>query len=127
MRRSDLFKLGIFVFCLPLLSGCSLEVLGTGIWGDQKATVRAANTEATVSADGTCTADVNLDPAILRTRQGANLMGRSECEIVRAKGRPAETIIRQEGNQRLVTLRYEENKTILSYIFKDNQLTQITR
>ncbi len=127
MRKQIGFRLYLILAFSSGLSACSVELLGVGLLGDKQATVRAANTNAVVTAAGTCEADVNLDPAALRTLQGANLMGRSECEVVSAKGRPAETIIRQEGGARLVTLRYQEGKTSENYIFKDNQLTQITR
>ena len=122
-----------FIVCLicPALmlgmSGCSLEVFGTGIAGDKQGTVRASNIESVVDENGRCEADMNLDPATLRNRDGAALMGRTECEVVAAKGPPLETIIRSDGPSRLVTMRYSIEKVQTDFIFKDNRLTQINR
>jgi len=113
---------------LPLmlfLSGCAIELSGAGFSGDKSASFRASNTEALVDETGRCEADVTIDPSLLRQTQRTSLIGRTECEVVRLKGRPSDVSIREEGGHRLVELGYRASGQTVTYVFENNRLVRI--
>lgn len=123
MRR--LFSLAAFLPATLLLSGCAIELSGAGFSGDKTASFRASNTEALVDEGGHCEADLSIDPSLLRRSASAGLIGRTECDIVRLKGRPDETSIRDEGGHRLVELRYRNRGVAVTYVFENNRLVRV--
>ncbi|MBY0612238.1 MAG: hypothetical protein K2P80_08635 [Beijerinckiaceae bacterium] len=109
------------------LGGCAVEVVGTGIAGNKQATVRASNVESVVDETGRCEADVRIDPAALRSNRPSGLVGRTECDVVAIKGRPAEVVIRDGGPIRRTTMLYDDRDGPVDYLFENNRLARITR
>lgn len=109
------------------LGGCAVEVVGTGIAGDKQATLRASNIEAVVDETGRCEADVRIDPAALRSNRPGGLIGRTECEVVAIKGRPAEVVIRDGAPVRRTTMLYDDPQGPAEYVFENNRLALVTR
>jgi hypothetical protein len=91
--------------------------------------VRAANQEALLEPDGSCGANLNLDPATLRGRPSAIAVGISECDLVRLKGeRPTDVLIGESGKgQREVQVLYAEPGGREIYLFNDNKLIRIVK
>jgi hypothetical protein len=108
------------------LGGCAVEV--GGFVNDKSATARVATSEAIVAEDGRCTADLSIDPATFRGREGNGLLGVTECELVAIKGEPLSV---QTGSspraKRETTILYMEPSGKALYLFADNRLVQIVR
>lgn len=109
-----------------LLAGCAVEL--TGIANDKSATARIATTEAVVGEDGRCTADLSVDPAMFRGREGDSLLGITECQLVALKGEPLSV---QTGSssraKRETTMLYMDPTGKTIYLFVDNRLVRIVR
>jgi hypothetical protein len=114
------------VLSAALAGGCAMEV--GGFVNDRSATARVATTEAVVGDDGRCTADLSIDPSTLRTREGDDLLGLTECELVAAKGPPLSV---QTGSssaaRRETTMLYMEPTGKTVFLFADNRLVRIIR
>lgn len=109
-----------------LLGGCAVEVAGFA--NDKTATARVATSEAVVGEDGRCTADLSIDPATFRGREGDGMLGMTECEVVAAKGTPLSV---QSGAssraKRETTMLYMDPTGKTIYLFADNRLVQVVR
>ena len=109
-----------------VLAGCAVEM--SGFVNDKSATARGATTEAVVGEDGRCTADLSIDPATLRGREGDGLIGITECELVALKGPPLSV---QTGSSptshRETTILYMEATGKALYLFSENRLVRIVR
>lgn len=107
-----------------LLAGCAMEV--GGFVNEKSAVARVATTEAVVGEDGRCTADLSIDPATFRGREGDGLIGLTECELVALKGPPLSV---QTGSspraKRETTMLYMEPTGKSIFLFSDNRLIQI--
>jgi hypothetical protein len=108
------------------LGGCAVEVAGFA--NEKAATARVATSEATVTEEGRCSADLSIDPATFRGREGDGMIGMTECEVVAAKGQPLSV---QSGAssraKRETTMLYMDNSGKTIYLFADNRLVQIVR
>jgi hypothetical protein len=112
---------------MPLvLGGCAMEM--SGFVNDKSATARVATSEAVVGEDGRCTADLSIDPATFRGREGDGLLGLTECELVAVKGEPLSV---QTGSspaaKRETTMLYMEPTGKALYLFRNNRLIQVVR
>ncbi|MHB2168050.1 hypothetical protein [Alsobacter sp. R-9] len=109
-----------------MLGGCAMEM--TGFVNDKSATARVATTEAVVGEDGRCTADLRIDPATFRGREGDGLIGLTECELVALKGEPLSV---QTGSspraKRETTMLYMTPTGKVIYLFADNRLVQVVQ
>jgi hypothetical protein len=126
------------ILALPvaaLLGACSMEIGAVSFGGSTAsptvttASVRAATQEAVLSPDGSCGANVNIDPGTLRSRPPAIAEGIGECDLVRLKGaEPTDVLIGESGKgQREVQVLYNEPTGREIYLFVDNRLTRIVR
>jgi hypothetical protein len=119
----------------PLLAACSMEIGAISFSGDsrgvttQTASIRAATQEALLQPDGSCGANVNIDPSTLRPNPAAIKPGISECELVRLKGEaPTDVLIGESGKgQREVQVLYSEPGGREIYLFIDNKLNRIVK
>jgi hypothetical protein len=106
--------------------GCAMEI--GGFVNDRSATARVATTEAVVGEDGRCTADLSIDPATFRGREGDGLIGLTECELVAVKGPPLSV---QTGSsstaKRETTMLYMEPTGKTVFLFADNRLVRVIR
>jgi hypothetical protein len=107
-----------------LVAGCAMEV--GGFVNEKAAVARVATSEAVVGEDGRCTADLSIDPATFRGREGDGLIGLTECELVALKGPPLSV---QTGSspraKRETTMLYMEPTGKSIFLFADNRLVQI--
>jgi hypothetical protein len=126
MIHSLLRRAGGLAALACLLAGCAVEVAGFA--NDKSATARVATTEAVVGEDGRCTADLSIDPATFRGREGDGLLGMTECQIVALKGEPLSV---QTGSspraKRETTMLYMDPTGKTIYLFADNRLVRIVR
>lgn len=107
-------------------SGCAVEVAGFA--NDKSATARVATSEAVVTEDGRCSADLSIDPATFRGREGNGLLGLTECELVALKGPPLSVQTGASSRaKRETTMLYMDNTGKTIYLFADNRLVQIVR
>jgi hypothetical protein len=108
------------------VSGCAVELAGFA--NDKTVSARVATTEAVVNEDGRCSADLSIDPAMLRGREGDGLLGVTECELVAAKGPPLSV---QSGSsssaKRETTMLYMEPSGKAVYLFANNRLVRVVR
>jgi hypothetical protein len=108
------------------LAGCAVEVAGFA--NEKSITARAATSEAVVDETGRCTADLRIDPALFRGREGDGLNGLTECELVALRGEPLSV---QTGSspraRRETTMLYMEPTGKAVYLFADNRLVRIVR
>lgn len=106
------------------VAGCAMEV--GGFVNERSAVARVATSEAVVGEDGRCTADLSIDPATFRGREGDGLIGLTECELVALKGPPLSV---QTGSspraKRETTMLYMEPTGKSIFLFADNRLIQI--
>jgi hypothetical protein len=108
------------------LGGCAVEVAGFA--NDKSASARIATTEAVVGEDGRCTADVSIDPATFRGREGDGLLGVTECELVALKGQPLSVQTGASSRaKRETTMLYMDPTGKTIYLFANNRLVQIVR
>jgi hypothetical protein len=125
MRRRCGAVLGT-VALAATLQGCAVEI--GGFANDRQASARIATTEAVVGEDGRCTADLSIDPATFRGRDGDGLVGITECELVGLKGDPLSV---QTGSspraKRETTILYMEPTGKAVYLFADNRLVRVVR
>lgn len=125
MRRTYCAVLGTVVLAAAL-QGCAVEI--GGFANDRQASARIATTEAVVGEDGRCTADLSIDPATFRGRDGDGLVGITECELVSIKGDPLSV---QTGSspraKRETTILYMEPTGKAVYLFADNRLVRVVR
>ena len=125
MRRHCGAVLGTAVLAAAL-QGCAVEI--GGFANDRQASARIATTEAVVGEDGRCTADLSIDPATFRGRDGDGLVGITECELVSIKGDPLSV---QTGSsprgKRETTILYMEPTGKAVYLFADNRLVRVVR
>ena len=125
MRRRCGAGLGTAVLAMAL-QGCAVEI--GGFANDRQASARIATTEAVVGEDGRCTADLSVDPATFRGREGDGLVGITECELVSLKGEPLSV---QTGSspraKRETTILYMEPTGKAVYLFADNRLVRVVR
>ncbi len=109
-----------------LLGGCALEV--GGFVNEKSAVARVATSEAVVGEDGRCTADLSIDPATFRGRDGEGLLGVTECELVALKGPPLSV---QTGSspqsRRETTMLYMEPTGKSIFLFSENRLVRVVR
>jgi hypothetical protein len=114
------------VFLAVLLGGCALEV--GGFVNEKSAVARVATSEAVVGEDGRCTADLSIDPATFRGRDGESLLGVTECELVALKGPPLSV---QTGSspqsRRETTMLYMEPTGKSIFLFSENRLVRVVR
>lgn len=107
-----------------MVAGCAMEV--GGFVNEKAAVARVATSEAVVGEDGRCTADLSIDPATFRGREGDGLIGLTECELVALKGPPLSV---QTGSspraKRETTMLYMEPTGKSIFLFADNRLVQI--
>lgn len=117
---------GAAIVAALLLGGCALEV--GGFVNEKSAVARVATTEAVVGEDGRCTADLSIDPATFRGREGDGLLGLTECELVALKGQPLSV---QTGSspqaRRETTMLYIEPTGKTIFLFAENRLVRIVR
>ena len=108
------------------LGGCALEV--GGFVNEKSAVARVATSEAVVGEDGRCTADLSIDPATFRDREGDGLVGVTECELVALKGPPLSV---QTGSspqsRRETTMLYMEPTGKSIFLFSENRLVRVVR
>ncbi|MCP8940271.1 hypothetical protein NK718_17230 [Alsobacter sp. SYSU M60028] len=118
---------GLVVAALALgLGGCAAEV--SGFVNDKSVTARAATTEAVVGEDGRCTADLSIDPALFRGRDGDGLIGLTECELVALKGEPLSVQTGASSSaKRETTMLYMEPTGKAIYLFANNRLVRVVR
>ncbi len=125
MRRRCVVGLGTLALGAAL-QGCAVEI--GGFANDRQASARIATTEAVVGEDGRCTADLSIDPATFRGRDGDGLVGITECELVGLKGDPLSV---QTGSspraKRETTMLYMEPTGKAVYLFADNRLVRVVR
>jgi hypothetical protein len=111
---------------IVLLGGCAVEVAGFA--NDKSATARVATSEAVVGEDGRCTADLSIDPATFRGREGDGLLGLTECELVALKGQPLSVQTGASSRaKRETTMLYMDPTGKTIYLFANNRLVQIVR
>lgn len=109
-----------------LLTGCAMEV--SGFVNDKSVTARAATSEAVVGEDGRCTADLSIDPALFRGREGDGLLGLTECELVAIKGKPLSVQTGASSSaKRETTMLYMEPTGKAVYLFANNRLVRVVR
>jgi hypothetical protein len=100
----------------------------TGFVNDKSATARVATSEAVVGEDGRCTADLSIDPATFRGREGDGLLGLTECELVALKGEPLSVQTGSSSSaRRETTMLYMEPTGKALYLFQNNRLIRIVR
>jgi hypothetical protein len=118
---------GVLVALLAFaLGGCAVEVAGFA--NDKSATARVATSEAVVGEDGRCTADVSIDPATFRGREGDGLLGITECELVAARGQPLSVQSGASSSaKRETTMLYMEPTGKTIYLFANNRLVRVVR
>jgi hypothetical protein len=117
---------GIAVAIALLAGGCAVEVAGFA--NDKAATARVATSEAVVTEDGRCSADLSIDPATFRGREGDGLLGLTECELVALKGQPLSVQTGASSRaKRETTMLYMDSTGKTIYLFADNRLVQIVR
>lgn len=112
---------------LSLLGGgCAVEI--GGFMNDKSATARVATSEAVVAEDGLCTADLSIDPATFRGREGDGLIGLTECELVAAKGPPLSVQTgASSSSKRETTMLYMEPTGKTVFLFSNNRLVRVIR
>ena len=116
--------LAVILSCL--VGGCAVEVAGFA--NDKSASARVATTEAVVGEDGRCTADLSIDPATFRGREGDGLLGLTECELVAAKGVPLSVQSGASSSaKRETTMLYMEPTGKTIYLFANNRLVRVVR
>ncbi len=121
--RTGLFA--AMLLAIPL-AGCAMEM--TGFVNDKSATARVATSEAVVGEDGRCTADLSIDPATFRGREGDGLLGLTECELVALKGQPLSVQTgSSSSSRRETTMLYMDPTGKTIYLFSDNRLVRIVR
>ena len=109
-----------------LLAGCSIDV--TGFANDKSVSARVATTEAVVEEDGRCSADLSVDPATFRGRDGDGLLGLTECELVALKGPPLSVQTGASSRaKRETTMLYMDPTGKTIYLFANNRLVQVVR
>jgi hypothetical protein len=112
---------------LLALPGCAIEL--AGFVNDKTGSARIATTEALIDEAGQCPADLRIDPATFRGREGDGLLGLTECELVALKGPPTSVQLGASSTHKRETmLLYSDSsagKTI--YLFADNRLIKIIR
>jgi hypothetical protein len=112
---------------LSLLGGgCAVEI--GGFMNEKSATARVATSEAVVAEDGRCTADLSIDPATFRGREGEGLIGLTECELVAAKGPPLSVQTgASSASRRETTMLYMEPTGKTVFLFSNNRLVRVIR
>ena len=112
---------------LPLIAGgCAMEI--GGFVNDRSATARVATSEVVVGEDGRCSADLSIDPATFRGREGDGLIGLTECELVAAKGPPLSVQTgASSAAKRETTMLYMEPTGKTVFLFADNRLVRVIR
>lgn len=127
--RESLLRLRATVVSAALalgVGGCALEV--GGFVNEKAAVARVATSEAVVGEDGRCTADLSIDPATFRGREGDGLVGVTECELVALKGPPLSV---QTGSspqsRRETTMLYMEPSGKSIFLFSENRLVRVVR
>ncbi|WP_293861679.1 hypothetical protein [uncultured Alsobacter sp.] len=112
---------------LPFVAGgCAMEI--GGFVNDRSATARVATSEALVGEDGRCTADLSIDPATFRGREGDGLLGLTECELVAAKGPPLSVQTgASSAAKRETTMLYMEPTGKTVFLFTNNRLVRVIR
>lgn len=109
-----------------LIGGCALEM--GGFVNEKSAVARVATSEAVVGEDGRCTADLSIDPATFRGREGEGLLGVTECELVALMGPPLSV---QTGassqSRRETTMLYMEPSGKSIFLFSENRLVRVVR
>ncbi len=99
-----------------------------GFVNDRSATARVATSEALVGEDGRCTADLSIDPATFRGREGDGLLGLTECELVAAKGPPLSVQTgASSAAKRETTMLYMEPTGKTVFLFTNNRLVRVIR
>ncbi len=126
-RRRPRWASGMMAGLLSLsLGGCALEV--GGFVNEKTAVARVATSEAVVGEDGRCSADLSIDPALFRGREGEGLVGVTECELVALKGPPLSV---QTGSspqsRRETTMLYMEPTGKTIFLFSENRLVRVVR
>ncbi|WP_245973732.1 hypothetical protein [Bosea caraganae] len=127
-------RLPVLFACAVALGGCSVDIGGFSFTQDSSGTrtssvsARASTQEAMLSADGSCTADVSLDPST-RPLPKEIALGITECELVKLKGAPpTDVLIGESGKgQREVQVLYSEPGAREIYMFTDNRLSRINK
>lgn len=116
------------------LGACSVDMGGYSFVSEgnktttSTATARVATSEALLTAEGECQANVSLDPSS-RPQPAEIAVGMTECELVRAKAkRPTDVLIGESGKgQREVQVLYAEPGGREIYMFTDNKLSRIVK
>ena len=109
-----------------VVGGCAMEI--GGFVNDRSATARVATSEAVVAEDGRCTADLSIDPATFRGRDGDGLIGLTECELVAAKGPPLSVQTgASSAAKRETTILYMEPSGKTVFLFTNNRLVRVIR
>jgi hypothetical protein len=109
--------------------GCTVEATGfaSDFQGYHEASSRASTSEALVGSDGRCSANLNIDPSLLRPADGGAMpLGSTECEVVARMGGPYSVVIdRGPAGERLVRLTYVSGPRIGIYHFVNNRLKSV--
>jgi hypothetical protein len=122
-------KITAFVLASWVIAGCTVDMRGTSfVSGGGKETIKTARvgTQAPqLLPDGTCEANISLDPSTLN-RPTVIAIGISECDLVRIKSQPpTDVLIGESGKgQRETQVLYSELGGRELYFFTDNVLTR---
>lgn len=127
VRKGRRISAAVVVSMLALaVGGCAMEI--GGFVNDRSATARVSTSEAVVGEDGRCTADLSIDPATFRGREGDGLIGLTECELVAAKGPPLSVQTgASSAAKRETTMLYMEPTGKTVFLFANNRLVRVIR
>jgi hypothetical protein len=122
-------NISVCVLVLCALAACSVDMRGTSFVRDGTKeitkTARIGTQAPQLLPDGTCEANISLDPSTL-SRPTVIANGITECDLVRIKGQtPTDVLIGESGKgQRETQVLYSEPGGRELYFFTDNALTR---